>query len=323
MKRALITGGAGFIGSNLADRLIADGHEVVVYDDFSTGQHRFLESFTASPRATVVEGDVLDGAGLRAAMEGCDTIFHLAANADVRFGLQDPSRDFEQNTVGTFTVLEAMRAAGVDRILFSSSGSVYGEPEVAPTPEDCPFPVQTSLYAASKLAGEALIQAYCEGYGFTGVVLRFVSVLGERYTHGHLYDFTRALREDPSVLVVQGDGRQRKSYMYVGDCIDAVAMLARRPDGAGTSSVFNLGTDEVSDVNTSIRAVCTHLGVEPRLDYTGGTRGWIGDSPLIHLDCSRVRALGWAPRLTIAESVQRTLDWLAQNEWVYGSRALR
>jgi UDP-glucose 4-epimerase len=323
VKRALITGGAGFIGSNLADRLIADGYEVVVYDDFSTGQPRFLESFAASPRATVVEGDVLDGAALRAAMEGCDTVVHLAANADVRFGLEDPSRDFEQNTVGTFTVLEAMRAAGIGRILFSSSGSVYGEPEVAPTPEDCPFPVQTSLYAASKLAGEALIQAYCEGYGFTGVVLRFVSVLGERYTHGHLYDFTRALREDPSVLVVQGDGRQRKSYMYVGDCIDAIVMLAVRPDAAGTSSVFNLGTDQVSDVDTSIRAVCAHLGVEPRLDYTGGARGWVGDSPLIHLDCSRVRALGWAPRLTIDESVQRTLDWLAQNEWVYASRAMR
>jgi UDP-glucose 4-epimerase len=220
-------------------------------------------------------------------------------------------------------VLEAMRAAGVGRILFSSSGSVYGEPEVAPTPEDCPFPVQTSLYAASKLAGEALIQAYCEGYGFTGVVLRFVSVLGERYTHGHLYDFTHALREDPSVLVVQGDGRQRKSYMYVGDCIAALVMLAHGSDDDGTSSVFNLGTDEVSDVDTSIRAVCTYLGVEPRLDYTGGTRGWVGDSPLIHLDCSRVRALGWLPRLTIAESVQRTLDWLAQNEWVYASRAMR
>lgn len=317
MKRALITGGAGFIGSNLADRLVADGYETVVYDNFSTGQRRFLEDFAASPHATVVEGDILDDTALRAAMEGCDTVFHLAANADVRFGLEDPSRDFEQNTVGTFRVLEAMRATGATRILFSSSGSVYGEPEIAPTPEDCPFPVQTSLYGASKMAGEALIQAYCEGYGFSGTILRFVSIMGERYTHGHLYDFSRALRENPARLVVQGDGHQRKSYLYVGDCVAAVVLLATRPTAPGTASAFNLGTDEVSDVDTSIRAVSAHLGAAPQLDYTGGVRGWIGDSPLIHLDCSKLRALGWEPRLTIAEAVERTLDWLAANAWVY------
>ncbi len=323
MKRALITGGAGFIGSNLADRLVADGVEVVVYDNFSTGQRRFVEGFAASPLGTVAEGDLLDDDALRAAMAGCDTVFHLAANADVRFGLEDPSRDFEQNTVGTFRVLEAMRAAGAKRILFSSSGSVYGEPEVAPTPEDCPFPVQTSLYGASKLAGEAMIQAYCEGYGFSGTVLRFVSIMGERYTHGHLYDFSRALRENPESLLVQGDGRQRKSYLYVGDCIDAVVLLATRADTPGTASAFNLGTDEVSDVNTSIRAVCAHLGVDPRLEYTGGVRGWIGDSPLIHLDCAKLRALGWEPKLTIAQAVGRTLDWLAANPWVYEEGVVR
>ena len=322
MRRVLITGGAGFIGSNLADRLLADGVEVVVYDNFTTGRRQFVEGVERSVGGEVVEGDVLDGAALREAMAGCDTVFHMAANADVRFGLDDPSRDFEQNTVGTFTVLEAMRAAGVRRIVFASSGSVYGEPEVAPTPENAPFPVQTSLYAASKLAGEAMIQAYCEGYGFTGVVLRFVSVLGERYTHGHLFDFSRALRDDPSVLTVLGDGRQRKSYLYVGDCVEAIRMLASSADAPG-SLVFNLGTDEVSDVDTSVRAVSRHLGVSPRIEYTGGTRGWIGDSPLIHLDCSRLRARGWRPRLTIAEAVERTLDWFDANEWVFGARPVR
>jgi UDP-glucose 4-epimerase len=322
VRRVLITGGAGFIGSNLGDRLLAEGVEVVAYDSFATGQRRFVEGIEAAGRGEVVEGDVLDAAALREAMAGCDTVFHMAANADVRFGLEDPSRDFEQNTVGTFTVLEAMRAAGVRRIAFASSGSVYGEPEVAPTPEDAPFPVQTSLYAASKLAGEAMIQAYCEGYGFTGVILRFVSVLGERYTHGHLFDFSRALREDPETLTVLGDGRQRKSYLYVGDCVEAIVMLASRPDAAG-SEVFNLGTDEVSDVDASVRAVTAHLGVSPRIEYTGGSRGWIGDSPLIHLDCSRLRALGWRPRLTIAEAVGRTLDWLDANQWVFGARAVR
>lgn len=323
MKRALITGGAGFIGSNLADRLIADDYEVVVYDNFTTGQRRFLEGIADSDRATIVEADILDDDALRAAMSGCDTVFHLAANADVRFGLEDPSRDFEQNTVGTFRVLEAMRATGAERILFSSSGSAYGEPDVVPTPEDCPFPVQTSLYGASKLAGEALIQAYCEGYGFSGTVLRFVSIMGERYTHGHLYDFSRALRDNPEVLVIQGNGRQRKSYLYVGDCIEAIAVLARRPDASGTAAAFNLGTDEVADVDTSVRAVCAHLGVSPRLEYTGGERGWIGDSPLIHLDCTKLRALGWSPTLTIAEAAGRTLDWLAANPWVYEEGAVR
>lgn len=323
MRRALITGGAGFIGSNLADRLVADGCEVVVYDNFSTGQRRFIEGAAASPLTRVVEGDILDDDALRAAMAGCDTVFHLAANADVRFGLEHPSRDFEQNTLGTFRVLEAMRATGVRRILFSSSGSVYGEPEVAPTPEDCPFPPQTSLYGASKLAGEAMIQAYCEGYGFSGTVLRFVSIMGERYTHGHLYDFSRALRENPETLLVQGDGRQRKSYLYVGDCVEAVVLLATHTDAPGRASAFNLGTDEVSDVDTSIRAVCAHLGASPRLEYTGGVRGWIGDSPLIHLDCTKLRALGWEPKLTIAQAVERTLDWLSANPWVYETGVVR
>ena len=192
LRRALVTGGAGFIGSNLADHLIADGVETVVYDNFATGREQFLERVRTSPLGAVVTGDVLDSERLEAAVDGCDVVFHLAANADVRRGLEDPSRDLRQNTIATFTVLEAMRSRGVRRIVFSSTGSVYGEPPVHPTPEDCPFPVQTSLYGASKLAGEGLIQAYCEGYGFSGVLARFVSILGERYTHGHLFDFVAA-----------------------------------------------------------------------------------------------------------------------------------
>lgn len=281
-----------------------------------------MQGVEASPRGRVAEGDTLDADALEAAMEGCDTVFHLAANADVRHGLENPSRDLKQNTLATFTVLEAMRAAGVRRILFASSGSVYGEPEIAPTPETCPFPVQTSLYGASKLAGEGLIQAFAEGYGFTGVILRFVSVLGERYTHGHLFDFTRALRADPSVLTVLGNGRQRKSYLYVGDCVEAIVLLAKRHQEPGAVA-YNLGTDEVSDVDTSVRAVCEHLGLTPRIEYTGGERGWIGDSPLIHLDCARLRAHGWRPRLTIAEAVGRTLGWFDANDWVFAERAIR
>ena len=231
MKRALITGGAGFIGSNLADRLVADGVQVVVYDDFRTGRRKFLQQL--SDRVTVVEGDVLDGDRLAEAMQGCDTVFHLQSNADVRRGLEHPRLDIEQSILATSTVLETMRAIGAERIAFSSTASIYGEPDVVPTPEDCPFPVQTSLYGASKLTAEGLIAAYAHGFGFTGVVLRFVSVLGERYTHGHVFDFFASLRRDPRRLRILGDGRQRKSYLYVGDCVDGVLKaLEATPAGA-------------------------------------------------------------------------------------------
>jgi UDP-glucose 4-epimerase len=315
----MVTGGAGFIGSHLAERLAASGLEVVVYDNFSTGRPQFVEALRGHPRARIVTGDVLDAPALREAMSGCDVVFHLAANADVRFGLDDPSRDFRQNTEATFTVLEAMRATGARRIAFSSTGSIYGEPEVFPTPEDCPFPVQTSLYGASKLAGEGLIQAYCEGYGFAGVIFRFVSLLGERYTHGHLFDFSAALRRDPTSLTVLGDGRQRKSYLYVGDCVDAVTMLAERQRDPGVA-VYNLGTDEVTVVDESVALVCEHLGIRPAITHTGGERGWVGDSPLIHLDCAKLRALGWRPTLTIRQAVLRTLAWFDRNPWVFEDR---
>jgi UDP-glucose 4-epimerase len=319
MTRALVTGGAGFIGSHLAERLLADGAEVVVYDNFSTGQRPFVEALEAADGATVVEGDVLDRELLTRTLMGCDAVFHMAANADVRFGLEDPGRDFRQNAQATYEVLEAMRANGIGRIVFASSGSVYGEPKVFPTPEDAPFPVQTSPYGASKLAAEGLIEAYCEGYGFTGIVLRFVSVLGERYTHGHLYDFYKSLREDPSSLTVLGNGQQRKSYIYVGDTVDGIMLLAGHDHDPG-AWIYNIGTDEVTTVDWSVRTVSEHLGIEPEIVRTGGERGWIGDSPLIHLDCTRLRALGWEPSHTIARAVDRTLHWFDDNEWVFDSR---
>ena len=319
MRRAFVTGGAGFIGSHLADRLLADGVEVVVYDDFSTGRRRFLESANG---AEVVEGDVLDSDLLTQALAGCDTVFHLAANADVRYGLEDPGRDLRQNAQATYELLEAMRANGVNRILFASSGSVYGEPEVFPTPETCPFPVQTSLYGASKLAAEGLIQAYCEGFGFSGIILRFVSILGERYSHGHLFDFYSSLRSDPTSLTVLGNGKQAKSYLYVGDCVGAIRKLVDAHSEPG-SRVYNLGTDEVTTVDWSVRRICEHLGVTPEVVHTGGERGWIGDSPLIHLDCSRLRGLGWKPTHSIAEGVDRTLRWFDDNDWIFESRGAR
>ncbi len=317
--RVLITGGAGFIGSNVADALIARGDEVVIYDNFATGQRAFIASADSSSNAAVVEGDILDENTLVNSLAGCDAVIHLAANADVRHGLKRPRVDLEQNTIGTFTVLNSMRQAGVKRILFSSTGSVYGEPEVFPTPETCPFPRQTSLYGASKLAGEGLIQAFCEGYGFAGTICRFVSILGERYTHGHLFDFYNALLRDPLQLRILGNGKQTKSYLYVGDCVRAMLLLL---DGAeaGTCEAFNLGTDETTDVDESVRRICMHMSIQPDLSYTGNERGWIGDSPLIHLDCAKLRSLGWVPEQTIGTAVQRTLTWFDDNRWVFEER---
>jgi UDP-glucose 4-epimerase len=308
MRRALITGGAGFIGSTLADRLLEDGVEVAILDDFRTGRHEFLTG-ALERGADLFEGDVLDHGALRAAVEGCDTVFHLQANADVRHGLEHPQRDLEQNTIATSNVLEAMRAAGARRICFSSTGSVYGDARVTPTPEDGPFPIQTSLYAASKVAGEGMIGAYAHGFGFTGLVFRFVSVLGERYTHGHVIDFYRALKADPSRLHVLGDGRQTKSYLYVQDCVDAIlTATAHHRDEPGTH-IYNLGTDETVTVDDSIATITAQMGVTPQIEKTGGDRGWAGDSPLIHLDTEKIRSLGWAPTLNIRDAIARTLEW--------------
>jgi len=309
-----ITGAAGFIGSNLADRLLADDHTVIGYDNFSTGQQEFIALAVKSPAFTLIHGDVLDLPALTEAMSGVDFVFHLAANADVRFGTEHPRKDLEQNTIATYNVLEAMRANHVKKIAFSSTGSVYGEAKVIPTPEDAPFPVQTSLYGASKLAGEGLIAAYCEGFGFTGYIFRFVSILGERYSHGHVFDFYKKLLKNPNELPVLGNGQQRKSYLYVQDCIDAIFFaIEKAPEKV---NIYNLGTDEYCEVNDSIGWLSGHLGLNPERKYSGGERGWIGDNPFIFLDTAKIRSLGWKPKLTIQQGIIRTLEYLQANQWL-------
>jgi UDP-glucose 4-epimerase len=312
--KSFVTGGAGFIGSNLVDRLLARGDEVVAYDNFSNGRREFLRDALTNPRFKLVQGDLLDGPALSTAMRGVDFVFHLAANADVRFGTEHPQKDLEQNTIATFRVLEAMRETGVKRLAFSSTGSIYGEPSVFPTPEDAPFPVQTSLYGASKLACEGLISAYGEGFGFTSWIFRFVSILGERYTHGHVFDFYKRLCSDPNALHVLGNGKQRKSYLYVQDCINAIFLAIERTEAKTT--ILNLGTDEYCNVNDSIGWITGALGLSPKLTYAGGERGWIGDSPFIFLDCAPMRRLGWMPKLSIQQGILRTLDYLRANPWV-------
>jgi UDP-glucose 4-epimerase len=323
MNKIFITGAAGFIGSNLTDALLAEGKTVVGWDNFSTGQEQFLISALKNPNFTLIRGDHLDLPALTVAMQGCDAVFHLAANADVRFGTEHPGKDLQQNTVATYHVLEAMRANGIKRIAFSSTGSVYGESALIPTPEDAPFPIQTSLYGASKLAGEGLIQSYCEGFGFEGTIFRFVSILGERYTHGHLFDFYKQLLEHPDYLYVLGDGTQRKSYLYIGDCIKAmvhVMRLNRAAESKHRVVIYNLGTPEFVQVNDSIRILCNALGLSPRLEYSGGNKGWIGDNPFIFLDTTKIQATGWRAQLTIAQGIEATLAWLQGHQWVFEKR---
>lgn len=328
MQRAFVTGAAGFIGSNLVDRLLAAGTAVVGWDNFSTGQERFLETASRNPRFTLIRGDNLDQPALTRAMAGSNMVFHLAANADIKDGWKHPEKDLEQNTIATFNVLEAMRANRIRRVAFSSTGSVYGEALVTPdrpTPENDGFPIQTSLYAASKVAGEGMISSYAEGGQLDEAYLfRFVSILGERYTHGHVFDFYKQLLQHPDHLRVLGDGRQRKSYLYVQDCIDAILHVVQQGTARAAkhrTQVYNLGTAEYVEVNQSIRYLCAALGLNPKLEYTGGDRGWIGDNPFIFLDTAKIRATGWQPKLTIREGIERTLGWLQANRWVYDVRS--
>ncbi len=313
--RAFVTGAAGFIGSNLLDRLLQTGHSAVGFDNFSTGRREFLSSAVEHPQFRLETGDLLDTAHLQKAIQGCDFVFHLAANADVRFGLDHPRKDLDQNVIVTSNVLEAMRANGVKRIAFSSTGSIYGESKVIPTPEDAPFPVQTSLYGASKLAAEGLIAAYCEGFGMQAYIFRFVSILGERYTHGHVIDFYRQLLQHPEHLNVLGNGHQKKSYLYTQDCLDAIFLALEKAQDP--VNILNLGVDEYCEVNDSIRWICEHLGLSPEIRYAGGDRGWVGDNPLIFLDCNRIRSLGWTPKLRIRESIIRTVEFLKQSPWLF------
>jgi UDP-glucose 4-epimerase len=313
-----VTGGAGFVGSNLSDRLISEGHNVVVFDNLSTGQIRFLDKSRSNSQFKFVQGDILDFDSLRTAMCGSDVIFHLAANADVRFGTNHPRKDLEQNTIATYNVLEAMRANGINKITFSSTGSVYGEAHVVPTPEDGPFPIQTSLYGASKAAGEGLIAAYCEGFGFQSWIFRFVSILGERYTHGHVFDFYQNLKDDPTRLPVLGNGKQRKSYLHVQDCVDAILLGMEK--AKEKVNIFNLGVDGYCEVNDSIGWICDELDVKPKLVYSGGDRGWIGDNPFIFLDTKKIQSLGWKPKYSIRDGVVKTVQYLRANEWVFEAR---
>jgi len=316
--RALVTGCAGFIGSNLVDDLLVRGIEVVGLDNVSTGKREFLKSAESNPGFIFHEVDLQNQGDLPRFFLGIDIVYHLAANADVRFGADHPRRDLEQNTIVTHNVLEAMRLSGVKRIVFSSTGSIYGESLISPTPEDAPFPVQTSLYGASKLAGEALIQAYCETFGFQSWIFRFVSILGPRYSHGHVFDFCEQLKRDTHRLKVLGNGHQRKSYLHVSDCIAAMRVAVEK--SSDKVNIFNLGVDATCEVRDSIGWITGKLGVHPEISFGVESRGWIGDNPLIHLSTKKINTLGWTPKYSIQEGVEDTVEFLSKNDWLFSAK---
>lgn len=313
MGKFLITGGAGFIGSHLVDGLLEQGHEVLAFDNLSTGLEYFLEGAKNNKRFRLITGDIRENEEIVQAAKSFspDWIIHFAANADVRRGLERPRRDLEYNTIGTWNVLDACQKSGCKKFLFSSTGSVYGEPQVFPTPENCPFPIQTSLYGASKAAGEGLISAYSLGFGIDAVVFRFVSILGPRYTHGHIFDFAKKLRQDPSQLSILGNGKQLKSYLHIRDLIRGILLVVEKsPKGF---EVFNIGHDDALTVDKSVNYICEYLKIEPKRIYSGGERGWVGDSPRIQLDTTKLRQLGWSPEYSLKTAVTDTISYLTEN----------
>lgn len=314
MAKFFITGGAGFIGSHLVDHALKNGHEVMVFDDFSTGREEFLSEAKKSSQFSITRGDIREFDQLDAVLQKFrpDWTIHFAANADVRKGLERPRRDLDYNTIGTWNVAETSRRAHVKNILFSSTGSVYGEPEVFPTPETCPFPTQTSLYGASKVAGEAILSSYAIGYGMNVTVFRFVSILGPRYTHGHVFDFVRALKKNPEELRILGNGKQLKSYLHVEDLIRGIWLVIEKNNPG--FQVYNIGHDEALTVDTSIGYITSELKLNPARQYTGGERGWIGDSPRIQLDTKKLKSLGWSYRHSLEIGVRDTVKFLMQNE---------
>jgi UDP-glucose 4-epimerase len=318
LKKVVVTGAAGFIGSNLVDSLLNQGIEVLGIDNFSTGRMEFLREALNHPKFKLLKEDLYFGEELSNVFVGMDAVFHLAANADVRFGPDHPARDLEQNTIATHKVLEAVRIAGVKKFIFSSTGSVYGEAEVVPTPEDAPFPIQTSLYGASKLACEGLIAAYAESFGIQAWIFRFVSILGPRYTHGHVYDFYEQLMKHPEKLNVLGNGHQKKSYLHVSDCIEAIhKSICNSVDPV---NVINLGIDGYCEVRDSIVWITDELGLDPESSYGTELKGWIGDNPLIHLDTQKIQGLGWAPKYSIEEAVRDTVRFMESNQWIFNGK---
>lgn len=305
----LITGGAGFIGSHLVDHFIERGEEVRVFDNLSAGAESNIERWMGHPRFELIRGDLLEFPEVRAALDGCGIVYHLAANPEVRSWLASPEDHFRQNIEGTYNLLEAIRREGdVGLLVFTSTSTVYGEADVIPTPETYAPLKPISNYGASKLAAEALICSYAKMHGFRGVIYRMANVVGPRSGHGVIYDFVEKLRRNKDELEVLGDGTQSKSYLYIDDCVSGMILGADTTEG--TVEILNIGSEDRVSVLEIASIVIEEMGLKDvEIKLTGGVdggRGWKGDVKLMQLDMSRLRALGWSPRFGSAEAVQLT-----------------
>ena len=302
--KIVVTGGAGFIGSHVVDRLVAENHEIVVLDNLSLGNEQFLAPHFSNENFQFHKIDLLHD-DITGFFAGADEVWHLAANPEVRLGAENTRVHLEQNVIATYNVLEAMRLNGVRRMLFTSTSTVYGEADQLPTPEEYP-PEPISLYGASKLACEAFIASYCHTFGLQAWLFRFANVIGKRSTHGVIYDFINKLRNNPKELEILGDGTQTKSYIYVSDCIEAMH-AGLQAAGKSRVHIFNIGTTDMTSVTRIAELVCEAMHASPEFKFTGGKRGWIGDVPVMLLDASKLNTLGWEQEYTSEEAVKKAI----------------
>ncbi|MCD6482919.1 MAG: NAD-dependent epimerase/dehydratase family protein [Candidatus Aenigmarchaeota archaeon] len=310
--RVFVTGGAGFIGSHLVDALMGKGYVVTVYDNLSSGRMDFIEHHIGKKNFSFIEADLLDQKKLRECLEGYDVVFHLAANPDVRLGVEKPDVA-KQDIIATYNLLDVMRLKNVKRIVFSSSSTVYGEAPLMPLPEDYGPLLPISVYGAAKLASEGLVSSFCHTFDMQAWIFRFANVVGLRCTHGVIFDFINKLRKNPKELEILGDGRQRKSYLYVSDCVDG--MLFGFENAKDQINLFNLGSDGATEVNRIAEMVVDEMKLgDVRFKYTGGKRGWKGDVPRFQFDISKIKKLGWKPQYNSDEAVRKAIRDLLQEE---------
>ena len=310
--RAFVTGGAGFIGSHLVDALANRGYWITVYDDFSSGKKEFLSNHIGKRYFTLVKADLVDAETLEKTLEGHDVVFHLAANPDVRIGAQEPGVA-KKDILATYNLLDAMRKKDVNKIVFSSSSTVYGETPPKPLPENYGPLLPISVYGAAKLAAEGLISSFCHTFDMQSWIFRFANVVGERGTHGVIVDFIRKLRKNPSELEILGDGKQKKNYLYVKDCVDG--MLFGFDHAKDQINLFNLGSEGATQVTRIAEMVVEEMGLKDvKFRYTGGKRGWKGDVPKFRFDVSKINKLGWKAKNNSDEAVRKAIRDLLQNK---------
>ena len=303
--RALVTGGAGFIGSHLIDRLVSRGDTVVVIDNLSSGNLDFIQNHINSGKVSLVRGDITNYQDVLSAMSGIECVFHLAANPDIRLGTKITDTDLKQGTIATYNIVEAMRVEGVNKIAFASSSVVYGEDAPMPTPENHGPCMPISLYGASKQAGEGLISSWVGTFGFQAWIFRFANIIGTRGTHGVIFDFIHKLKADPSRLEVLGNGLQEKSYMEVGDCVDGILhVMANSNDSV---NLFNLGSHDTASVRRIAEIVVEETGCTgASIEYTGGDRGWAGDIPRAMLAIDKMLEIGFDVNYNSEEAIRHT-----------------